>query len=44
MIIDSYQRLKDPYTEYLVRWLGYPVFEAIWESAAHLANTPDILR
>ena len=29
--------------EYLIKWLGYPVFEATWEPAAHLANAPDIL-
>ena len=27
-------------TKYLVKWLGYPVFEATWELAAHLANAP----
>ena len=31
-------------TEYLVKWLGYPVFEATWEPAAHLAFAPDILQ
>ena len=31
-------------TEYLVKWLGYPVFEATWEPAAHLANAPAILQ
>ena len=30
-------------TEYLVKWLVYPVFEATWEPAEHLANAPDIL-
>ena len=29
--------------EYLVKWLGYPIFEAIWEPTAHLANVSGIL-
>ena len=29
--------------DYLVKWLGYPVFESMWEPASHLANAPDIL-
>ena len=31
-------------TEYPVKWLGYPVFKAMWEPAAHLANTPNVLQ
>ena len=23
-------------TEYLVKWLGYPIFESTWEPASHL--------
>ena len=30
--------------EYLVKWLGCPVFESMWEPASHLANAPDILQ
>ena len=30
-------------TDYLVKWVGYPVFESTWEPAAHLANAPDIV-
>ena len=41
-ILDS--RLGRSGTEYLVKWLGYPVFEAMWEPAAHLANALDILQ
>ena len=41
-ILDS--RLGQSGPEYLVKWLGYPVFEAMWEPAAHLANAPDILQ
>ena len=41
-ILDS--RLGHSGTEYLVKWLGYLVFEAMWEPAAHLAYAPDILR
>ena len=40
-ILDS--RLGRSGTEYLVKWLGYPVFEAMWEPAAYLANALDIL-
>ena len=29
--------------EYHIKWLGYPVFESMWELASHLANAPDIL-
>ena len=29
--------------EYLMKWLGYPVFETMLELASHLANVPDIL-
>ena len=41
-ILDSH--LGSYGTEYLVKWLGYPVFEATWEPAEHLANAPDILQ
>ena len=26
--------------EYLVKWVGYGVFEPIWEPSTHLANAP----
>ena len=39
-ILDS--RLGRSGTKYPVKWLGYPVFEAMWEPAEHLANAPDI--
>ena len=29
--------------KYLVKWLGYPVFEAMWDPAEYIANTPDII-
>ena len=29
-------------TIYIINWLGYPVFEATWETAEYLANAPDI--
>ena len=29
--------------EYLVKWVGYGVFEATWEPSAHLANAPTTL-
>ena len=41
-ILDSHLGHSGP--EYLVKWLGYSVFEAMWEFAAHLANAPDILQ
>ena len=41
-ILDS--RLGHYRTEYLVKWLGYPVFEAIWEPSEYLANAPDIMK
>ena len=31
-------------TEYLIKWLGYPIFEAMWEPAEYLANAPDIMQ
>ena len=39
-ILDS--RLGRYGTEYLINWLDYLVFEAIWEPFEHLANAPDI--
>ena len=33
-ILDS--RICRGSTEYLVKWLGYPVFESTWEPASHL--------
>ena len=30
--------------EYLVKWLGYPVFESMWEPASHLANALDVFQ
>ena len=29
--------------EYLVKWVGYSLFEATWEPSAHLANAPTAL-
>ena len=29
--------------EYLVKWLGYPVLESLWELVSHQANAPNIL-
>ena len=29
--------------EYLVKWVGYGLFEATWESSAHLTNAPTAL-
>ena len=29
--------------EYLVKWVGYGLFEATWEPSAHLANAPTAL-
>ena len=29
--------------EYLVKWVGYGLFEATWEPSAHLANAPTTL-
>ena len=26
--------------EYLIKWVGYGLFEATWEPSAHLANAP----
>ena len=33
-ILDS--RVCRGSTEYLVKWLGYPIFESTWEPASHL--------
>jgi hypothetical protein len=30
--------------EYLVKWEGYPDYDASWEPGEHLANAPEILR
>ena len=35
-ILDSRSCRSGP--EYLVKWVGYPVFESTWEPVAHLAN------
>ena len=40
-ILDSYLGHFNP--DYVVKWLGYPVFESMWDPASHLANAPDIL-
>ena len=40
-ILDSLMGHSGP--KYLVKWLGYPVFESTWETASHLANALDIL-
>ena len=29
--------------EYLVKWVGYGVFETTWEPSAHLTNAPTTL-
>ena len=29
--------------KYLVKWVGYGLFEATWEPSAHLANAPTAL-
>ena len=29
--------------EYLIKWVGYGLFEATWEPSAHLANAPTAL-
>ena len=41
-ILDS--RLGCYGTEYLIKYLGYPIFEIIWEPAEHLAYALDILQ
>ena len=40
-ILDSCKGHYGP--EYLVKWLGYSVFESTWEPDSHLANALDIL-
>ena len=40
-ILDSH--LGRSGTEYLVKWLGYTFFKAMWEPAEHLTSAPDIL-
>lgn len=40
-ILDS--RLGRTGPEYLVKWVGYPIFESTWEPVQHLANAQDIL-
>ena len=29
--------------QYLVKWLGYPEYDASWEPAVNLTNSPDIV-
>jgi hypothetical protein len=31
-------------TEFLVKWVGYPEYDASWEPQEHLQNAPEILR
>ena len=31
-------------TEYLIKWLSYPVFEATWELIEYLANAPSVFQ
>jgi hypothetical protein len=31
-------------TQYLVKWAGYPEYDATWEPAKHLAHCPDIVK
>ena len=31
-------------SEYLVKWLGYPDYDASWEPAAHLEHASDVVR
>ena len=40
-ILNSYIVYYGP--DYFVKWLGYPVFEFMWELASQLANAPNIL-
>ena len=40
-ILDSHLRCYG--TDYLVKWLGYSVFEAMCKPAEYVANAPDIL-
>ena len=40
-ILESHIGHSSP--EYLVEWLGYPVFKSMWEPASHLANAFNIL-
>ena len=40
-ILDS--RIGHSSPEFLVKWLGYPVFESTWKLASHLATASDVL-
>ena len=31
-------------TEYLVKWMGYPEYDATWEPAANLKNSQDLIQ
>jgi hypothetical protein len=41
-ILDKRKRRRR--TEYLVKWVGYELYDATWEPLASLANAPDAVR
>ena len=40
----KHQHNKCQWVEYLVKWKDYPIHEATWEPADHLANAKDAIR
>ena len=35
---------KDPFTCYLVKWVGYPLHDATWERTANLTHAPALVK
>ena len=38
------KRVRYRRTEYLVKWMGYPEYDATWEPAANLKNSQDLIQ
>ena len=38
------KRIRNRRTEYLIKWLGYPIHEASWEPSIHLKNSQEFIQ